>query len=102
MQCSGSHASQELQGGQFTGITHTVSNDSRQTGQLPRAEGGRLSSAYAHGGPPDDVCTAGSLSYGHPLSSLHELLKAIPKMGLLGRGISGQRHWSVHYHDGRH
>lgn len=87
MQCSGSHASQELQGGQFMGITHTVSNDSRQTGQLPRAEGGGLSSAYAHRGPPDDVCTAGSLSYGCALSSLHELLKAIPKMGLLGRNL---------------
>lgn len=40
-QCSGSQASQELQGGQFTGVTHTVSNDSRQTGssQEQRAAG---------------------------------------------------------------
>ena len=59
MQCSGNHASQKLQREQFTGITHTVSNDSRQTRQLPGAEGHGLSIAYAHGGPTDDVCTCG-------------------------------------------
>lgn len=103
-QCSGSQASQELQGGQFTGVTHTVSNDSRQTGssQEQRAAGSAVRMPTEAPPPMMPALRESVLRTPSLLSSLRELLKAIRKTGLSGRGISGQQHWSVRYHDGGH